>query len=98
MSLDATATLKVFSWALLPPITVLFIATPCAAVWGHNNLVLAHLVGGDAGDKLLAGVEDPLRPLGCLPRYCQLDGLVQRHVLLSEEVLLQLQVVDPVDE
>jgi hypothetical protein len=39
MSLDVKATHKVFSWALFPPVTMLFIATISTVVWRHNNLV-----------------------------------------------------------
>ena len=58
--LNSAATHKVFSWAFLPPIIVLFFTTSCTAVWGHDNLVRAFLVRGDAGHHLLVGVDDPL--------------------------------------
>ena len=74
------------------------IATSAAAVWRHYNLVQALLVGGDAGGHLLAGVEDPLRPLGRLVSESPCDSFGQSDVLLSKEVLLELQVTDPVDE
>jgi hypothetical protein len=98
MSLDPAATTKVFSWAILSPITVLLIATSGAAVWWHDNLVQALLVGGDASSHLLVGVEDPLRLLGSLTCHGQCDSSGQRHVLLGEQVLLELHVTDPVDE
>ena len=46
----------------------------------------------------MVGVEDPLGPLGGLACRGQRDRLGKRHVLLGEKVLLQLQVVDPIDE
>ena len=39
ISLDPTATHKVFSCAFFAPITMLFIATSRATVWRHDNLV-----------------------------------------------------------
>jgi uncharacterized membrane protein YphA (DoxX/SURF4 family) len=51
-----------------------------------------------SGHHLLAGVEDPLGPFGCLTGHCLCDCLEQRQVLLGAKVLLQLHVVDSVDE
>ena len=41
---------------------------------------------------------DPLRPLGSLASNGHCDNFCQSDVLLGEEVLLELQVTDPVDE
>jgi hypothetical protein len=73
---------------------MLLIATSCTTIWGHDHLVQSHLVRGDAGHHLL----DPLGPLGGLTGHGLCDCFVQCHVLLGEEVLLQLHVVDPIDE
>jgi hypothetical protein len=97
VALDSTAARIVFSWAILP-VTMSLVATVATAVWGHDDLVQALLVRGDAGHHLLAGVEDPMGPLGCLMDHCLCDCLGQHQVLLGEEVLLQLHVVDSVDE
>jgi hypothetical protein len=69
-----------------------------SAVWRHDNFVQACLVRGDHVHHLLVGVEDPLGPLGCLMGHSLCDGHCQRHVLFSEEVLLQLHIAHPVDE
>jgi hypothetical protein len=97
VAFDSTVTHIVFSWAIFP-FTMYFVATVATVVWGHEDLVQALLVGGDASHHLLAGVQDPLGPLGCLTSHCLCDCLWQRHVLLGEEVLLQLHVFDPIDE
>ena len=76
----------------------MFITTSCTAVWGHDNLVQAVLVRGDAGHHLLVEVEDPLGHLCGLMGHGLCDCFGQRHILLGEEILLQLHVVDPVDE
>ena len=88
----------VWRWAILPPITVLFITTSCTAVWGPDNLVQALLVHGYVAHHLLVGVEDPLGPLGGLTGHSLCDCLGQCQVLLGKEVLLQLHVAHPVDE
>ena len=75
-----------------------FVTSIVTAIWRHDYLVEPPLVCGDGHHGLLTGVEDPLGPLGCLTCDGQYDGLVQGHARLSEEVLLQLYVVDPVDE
>jgi hypothetical protein len=56
---DSAATHIVVSWAILP-VTMSLVATAAAAVRGHNDIVQALLVRGDAGHYLLAGVEELL--------------------------------------
>jgi hypothetical protein len=92
--MDPAAAPIVFSWAILL-ITVLFVA---AAAWRHDTLVQAFLVCGDTVHHLLVGVEDPMGPLGGLTGHGLCHCLVQRHVLLSEEVVLQLHVSHPIDD
>ena len=62
------------------------------------SLLQVFLVRGDGVHRLLVGVEDPLGPLGGLTCHCLCHCLDQRHVLLSEEVLLKLCVAHPIDE
>ena len=87
MSFLSAATHKVFSWAFTF-VTMFFVNTIVTAMWWHDYLVEPPLVCGDGHGGLLAGVEDPLGPLGRLTCDGQCDGLVQGHALLSEEVLL----------
>ena len=65
MTFDSAATSRVFSWAVFL-ITMFLLATEVTAVWWHNYLVQAFIVGGYSGSHLLVAVEDLLRPLGGL--------------------------------
>ena len=100
VSLPATGTRVVLCRALCSRVIVTFVATVWTAVWWYCDLVEALLIRreGDGRGSLLAGVKDPLGPLGRLSNHRQCDCFAECHVRLGKEVLLELHVVDPVDE
>ena len=95
MTCPATGTFGVLSWAVIP-IGVLLLTTSSAAIFG--DLLLLLLVGGDGLQLLGIAAKLGLGPLCRLTGCGNFHALVQVDILLSEEVLLELQVAQTTEK